>query len=193
MNNDYLDVFYISDNLTKSISIIISEKEKTEYVCKKLSITIPAHAELAFHSPLEGYNAWGGGLNALSGAQIGTINEKYGRYEEVQVPAESDDYFVIINKKYIDSISKLALVDEKAINNVLKSFCVYFDDLYEPLLDPTVLYEHFPYLEKFFEKLNKWRAQTGRFTLDDDVLEKSIIETLRELEIKSKKNKRVRR
>ena len=75
----YYNQFHMTDELAQTITGIVSKKENANYLCKVISVTIPEHRGLVFSSPLDGYEPWGGGLNALSGAQIHAINEKYGK------------------------------------------------------------------------------------------------------------------
>ncbi len=67
MSYKYYNQFNLSKELAESISTIVSQKEETDYTCKSLVVTIPEHRELVFKSPLDGYNSYGGGLNALCG------------------------------------------------------------------------------------------------------------------------------
>jgi hypothetical protein len=53
--------------------------------------------------------------------------------------------------------------------------------VFSPLLfifDSRTLSEKFPYLQDFFTSINNWRAQTGRVTIDDNVLNESTKRTL---------------
>lgn len=177
MKFNYFNQFNISDDLAKAISLIISQKENSNYICKILNITIPEHKGLIFHSPLDGYEPWGGGLKALSGAQIQAVNEKYGWYTEGIISEQSFPYFVIVEQESLDMISKIVFSDSSEIHEVLKSLCV-ISASYFGSINVRVLIQRFPYLKDFFDYLDEWRAKTGRVTLDKDVLNEALSRTL---------------
>ena len=49
---------------------------------------------------------------------------------------------------------------------------------YNGIFDSRTLSENFPYLQDFFTSIDDWRAQTGRVTIDDNVLNESTKRTL---------------
>ena len=79
MEYKYYNQFNLSNELSQAISTIISKKENDDYVCKILTLTIPEHKGMIFHSPLTNEDICRPGYSALSGSQIREINEKYGR------------------------------------------------------------------------------------------------------------------
>ena len=53
-----------------------------------------------------------------------------------------------------------------------------FVEEYNGIFDSRTLSTKFPYLQDFFTSLDDWRAQTGRVTIDDNVLNESTKKTL---------------
>lgn len=182
----YYYQFNLSNELAESISLIISQKEGTDYICKPLVVTIPEHRGLVFRSPLDGYNSYGGGVNALSGAQINAINEKYGKYVEETIPTEDHTYLVIMDSKSFQTFSKFSFKSKDEIKRTLDTLSTFYSD-YRGIFDSRTLSEKFPYLQEFFDRLDEWRAETGRVTLDDDILTDSIKRTLASGKSKLKK------
>jgi len=177
MEYKYYNQFNLSNELSQAISTIISKKENDDYVCKILTLTIPEHKGIVFHSPLDGYNPYGGGLNALSGAQINEINEKYGRYIEGTIPEENYSFFVVMKDDSYKKISKLSFKSKDEINMALELLGVFVEE-YDGIFDSRILSKKFPYLQDFFSGIDDWRAQTGRVTIDDNVLNESAKRTL---------------
>ena len=75
MPYQYCNQFNLTNELANSISAIISKNEGTNYICKSIIVTVSEHKGLVFYSPLDNVSIYGGGLIALSGAQIAAINE----------------------------------------------------------------------------------------------------------------------
>ena len=173
MSYKYYNQFNLSNELAESISSIISQKEGTNYICKSLVITIPEHKGLVFSSPLDGYNAYGGGLMALSGAQINAINEKYGKYVEGTIPAEDYAFLIIMDSDSLQTFSKFSFKSYDEIKRTLDVLSA-FNTEYNGIFDSRTLSERFPYLQEFFDRLDEWRAETGRVTLDENILADGI-------------------
>lgn len=177
MHINYCNQFNLSDELAQSISSIISQKENAHYVCQSIVVTIPEHRGLVFSSPLDGYNAYGGGLNALSGAQINAINEKYGKYVEGTIPAEDYSFLIIMDNDSLQTFSKFSFKSYDEIKRTLDVLSIFNAD-YDGIFDSRNLSQKFPYLQIFFDSLDEWRAETGRVTIDDDILESSAKKAL---------------
>lgn len=169
MSYKYHNLFNMTDELSKAISKIISKKENNDYICKPLIITFPKHEELIFSSPLEGYIPFGGGLKALSGAQIHYVNGEYGKYDIGTIPQKSYQYLIIINKEQLDNFSKLKFNSEEEIKKALEEISVFYID-YDGIFDSRKLSSKFPYLEDFFNYLDEWRNEIGRVTLDKNII-----------------------
>ena len=165
--------FNLSKNLGDSISQIISQNEEVDYVCEIINITIPEHKGKVFKSPLDGYMPYGGGLYALSGAQINHINEKYGKWVEGTIPAEHYSYLTIMDKKSFETFSKFSFKTEGGIKKVLNFLSLCYWE-YNGVFNAMDLIEKFPYLKNFFGNLDRWRAEHNRVTLDDDIIQESI-------------------
>lgn len=172
MPYEYYNQFNLSNALAQSISSIISQKENADYVCRAIVVTIPEHKGLVFSSPLDGYNAYGGGLNALSGAQINAINEKYGKYVEGTIPAEDYAFLIVTDNDSLQTFSKFSFKSYDEIKRALDVLSI-FNTEYNGIFDSRTLSQKFPYLQDFFDSLDEWRAETGKVTIDDDILENS--------------------
>jgi len=173
----YYNKFNLSNELAQSISSIISQKENVDYICTAIVVTIPEHRGLVFSSPLDGYNAYGGGLNALSGAQINAINEKYGKYVEGTIPAENYAFLIVMDNDSLQTFSKFSFKSYDEIKRTLDVLSI-FNAEYNGIFDSRTLSQKFPYLQDFFDSLDEWRAKTGRVTIDDDILESSAKKVL---------------
>lgn len=173
----YYNQFHMTNELAQTITSIINQNEGADYLCKAISVTIPKHKGLVFSSPLNDYNPWGGGLNALSGAQIHDINEKYGKYVEGNIPAEEYDFIAVMENNAYQAFSKLSFRSEDEIKRALETLTVMFVKYYGTF-DSNVFNERFPYLEDFFASIDEWRAETGRITIDSDVLQQGYKKVL---------------
>ncbi len=178
MAYQYENNFYLEKSLAEALSKLISKKEGIEYVCKDMVITIPEHKGEVFYSPLDGYNPWGGGLNALSGAQISAINEKYGKYIPGTIPAESYEYFVVIAKNNLEKLKRRKFKSREEIEKALTTLCTYYAEHFDISFDAASLVQRFPYLSEFFSSLDEWRAKTRRVTLDDNVIDEGVKKVL---------------
>ena len=177
MEYKYYNQFNLSDQLSHAISSIISKKEKDDYVCKILTLTISEHKGLVFHSPLTNEDICRPGYMALSGAQINDINEKYGKYIEGTIPEENYSFLVVMRKEFYKKILTLTFKNKEEIEGALKLLSI-LSQRYNGTFDSRTLIEKFPYLQDFFISLDAWRSQTGRVTIDDNVLKESTKRTL---------------
>lgn len=177
MEYKYYNQFNLSDQLSKTISKIISKVEKDDCVCKVLTLTIPEHKGLVFQSPLTNEDICRPGYSALSGAQINEINEKYGKYVEGTIPEENYSFFVVMKNEFYKKISKQTFKNKEEIKVALQLLSVFSQE-YNGIFDSRDLTKKFPYLQEFFTVLDNWRAQTGRVTIDDNVLTEGAKRTL---------------
>lgn len=79
--------------------------------------------------------------------------------------------------EYYKKISKLSFKSRDAIDGALQ-FSTIFAQEYDGIFDSRTLSGEFPYLQDFFTSIDDWRAQTGRVTIDDNVLNESTKKTL---------------
>ena len=177
MRYEYCNQFNLSNELAQAISSIISKKEKDNYVCKIITFTTPEHRGTFFRSPLTNDEICRPGFSALNGAQIQTINEEYGYSSEGIIPLEENSFFVIMRSDDLKIFSELSLDDKNKMEAVLKAYS-YICESYFGIFDSKRLIQSFPYLQDFFLYLDKWRAKTGRVTVDDDVLENGMRKVL---------------
>lgn len=177
MEYKYYNKFNLSEQLSQAISTIISEKENDYYVCKILKLSVPKHEDIIFQSPLTNADICGQGCSALNGAQIQEINKKYGKYIEGTIPEADYYYLVVMKDEYYKKISKLSFKSRDAIDGALQ-FSTIFAQKYDGIFDSRTLSGELPYLQDFFTSIDDWRAQTGRVTIDDNVLNESTKKTL---------------
>lgn len=74
-------------------------------------------------------------------------------------------------------ISKLSFKSREEIDMALQLLSVFVQE-YNGIFDSRTLSEKFPYLQDFFTNIDDWRAQTGKVTIDDNVLNESAKRTL---------------
>lgn len=177
MKNEYPNEFCLSESLSQALSTLVSKIGGVEYVCKLVSITIPKHRGMVFRSPLAGANPWGGGLKALSGAQIRVIDSEYGSYVEGIIEEETYNFFIVMESKSLEKFSKRSFKSVDDVYKELSSLCVLWSE-YGGTFDSVALCRVFPYLREFFGDLNVWRDENERLTLDEDVLDMCIKKTL---------------
>ena len=77
-----------------------------------------------------------------------------------------------MNNESYKKISKLSFKSRDEINMALQLLSVFSQE-YDGIFDSRTLSEKFPYLQDFFTSINNWRTQTGRVTIDDNVLNES--------------------
>lgn len=177
MEYKYYNQFNLSEPLSQALSKIISKKEDDDYVCRIITLTVPEHKGMVFHSPLTNEDICRPGYSALSGAQINDINERYGKYIEGTIPEENYSFFVVMKEESYKKISKLSFKSRDEINMALQLLSVFSQE-YSGIFDSRTLSEKFPYLQDFFTSIDDWRAQTGRVTIDDKVLNESTKRSL---------------
>lgn len=178
MTFEYFNQFNLQSKLAEEISYIISQKEKCNFVCKHITITIPEHEGFVFSSPLDDYRPYGGGLKALSGAQINYINEKYGKQIIGTIPEQEYTFLVIMKKDSLEFFNRLSFENCEEINNQLNSLDATYEK-YEGVFNSSLLTKKFPYLQDFFDFLDDWRSKTGRILIDEDILVKARNKTLK--------------
>ena len=181
MEYQYYDMFNLEEELVNAISTIISAKEGEKLEFKMIDVCTSKTIELVFNSPLDGYNPWGGGLNAPSGAQIAAYNEKYGTYEFETIPARYYHFLVVATDEELNFIKKVSFSDLTSIEKTLKSVFRVSSEYDDVSFNPNILTQKFPYLESFFDSLNEWRVKTRRVTIDNDIIEQcknSVLEDI---------------
>lgn len=171
MKYEYYNTFYLSDEFAEVLSNIISSMEGKKYICKTIMLDVPERQGWVFISPLDGYNPWGGGLKALSGAEINYINETQGRYEIGTLPAEEYPFFIIIDEEALDTLEGIEFTSKDNIYKNLEKSSAYFARYRDISFDSRGVVARFPYLKDFFETLDEWRSKTGRVTVDRDILD----------------------
>lgn len=166
------NLFNLSEQLLQAISTIISKKEKKDYVCKILTITIPEHEGMVYHSPLTNADIYRNGAAALNGSQIREIEQKYGRYIEKIIPKEEYTFLVVMENNSYKKISNISFKNSDELYHTLNLLSI-FSKKYDGILDSRTLIRSFPYLKEFFTNLKKFRTETGRIIIDNNVIEES--------------------
>ena len=169
MSYKYYNQFHMTDELESILTKLISDKEGKNYICKIISATIPEHTEEE-----SGYT---GDVAGLSGADIAYMNENYGHFYKIKVPSQEYEYIAVMESIAYQYFQKYSFGDKREISNTLKALSVVFAS-YDGIFNSNIFYEKFPYLKAFFDSLDEWRAETGRVTIDDDILESSAKKVL---------------
>ncbi len=177
--NKYYNQFHMTDELETTLTNLISEKEGGSYVCKIVSATIPEHTEEVY-----GYT---GSVAGLSGADIAFRDEHYGHFYKIKIPTQEYEYITIMESIAYQYFQRLSFSNIGEINNVLKALSIVFAS-YDGIFNSKMFYEKFPYLKEFFDSLDEWRAETGRVTLDDDILENNVQKVLKMTKQDTRKN-----
>lgn len=172
MEKEYLNKFIMTNELSNLISSIISKYENNAYICEVLRVTIPEHKGLVYKSPLDNYVSYGGGLNALSGAQMREIEEKYGEHVVGIIPEETLSFLIIMKSDSYKEFKEMSFDNKESVQSTLNSLCDVCLE-YTGHFDSSDLVIKFPYLEELFNYLNDWREANNRATIDDKVLRKT--------------------
>lgn len=171
------NLFNLSEQLSQAISTIISKKEKKDYVCKILTITIPEHEGMVYRSPLTNADIYRNGAAALNGSQIREIEQKYGRYIKKTIPEEEYVFLVVMENKSYKKISNISFKSSDELYKTLNLLSI-FSEKYNGIFDSRTLIRSFPYLKDFFTNLNKLRVETGRVIIDDNIINESTKKVL---------------
>lgn len=171
MEYKYFNQFYLSTELAQSISNIISLEEKKDYVCKSIIINIPEHIGESIISPIKSCNGYD------------NITEKYGKYVDSTISSEDYSFLVVIDNNSLEILSKFSFKSYDEIKNAL-DVLTKFNIRYDGIFDSKPLIERFPYLQEYFDSLDKWRSETGRVTIDKGILDKSLNKVLHKNKIK---------
>ena len=171
------NLFNLSEQLLQAISTIISKKEKKDYVCKILTVTIPEHEGMVYHSPLTNADIYRNGAAALNGSQIREIEQKYGRYIEETIPEEEYTFLVVMDNGSYKKISNISFKSSDELYHTLNLLSIFSKE-YDGIFDSRTLIRSFPYLKDFFTNLNKLRVETGRVIIDDNIINESTKKVL---------------
>lgn len=159
----YNNRFYMTNELEAALSKLISEKEKKDYICKKISVTIPEHTKEVY-----GYT---GRVTGMSGAEIAYMDKHYGEPYDIRIPAQKYTYIVVMERQAYQYFKKFSFKDIQGIEVALKALSSFFNPYYE-YFNSKIFYEKFPYLEHFFTALNDLRTELGEIDIKEDVLQK---------------------
>ena len=171
------NLFNLSEQLLQAISTIISKKENKDYVCKILTVTIPEHEGMVYHSPLTNADIYRNGAAALNGSQIREIEQKYGRYIEETIPEEEYTFLVVMDNGSYKKISNISFKSSDELYKTLNLLSI-FSEKYNGIFDSRTLIKSFPYLQDFFTNLNNWSVETGRVIIDDNIINESTKKVL---------------
>lgn len=183
MEYQYYNQFHLDDNLKNAISQIVSKKEGKEYVCKTVGFIVGSHRDLVFTSDLDILVPYGGGLNALSGAERAAIEEKYGKHVYETIPEKTCSYIILIEKELYNRLIKISrFKSQDEIEGILSftaDVVIRYIGFFEPYRAMNFTYK-FPYLKSFFNELDEWRASEGRTTIDDKILNACVEHAINE-------------
>ena len=155
--------FYMTNELEAALSKLISEKENKDYICKKISITIPEHTKEVY-----GYT---GNVTGMSGADIAYMDKHYGHPYESIIPAQDYKYIVVMEHQAYQYFNNFSFESISEIEGALKALSVFFHSYYEHFYS-AIFYEKFPYLEDFFIALMDSRTASGAIDIKEDVLQR---------------------
>lgn len=165
---EYINEFPFTESLTDAIGTIISQEEGKDYLCFKTLYKIPEHNELVLSSPDPNYHSYG--LPGYSGAEIKVITEKYGHIVSETIEEQRVPIIIIIEKNLLEILREKKIEITKELLDALK---ITYTECYGTYNIKDIA-EAFPYINSFFNSLNKWRKETGRFTLDEWVIDKEL-------------------
>ena len=143
---EFYNQFHFDDHLGQAIASLIREVDGVDCVCQKIVCEIPEHTEV--------------------------VQRKLPGNRKKQ---DVDKHF---NRKvytYVAVLEKDRLPDNFQFNTFndmkkfLHNYCLAYVD-YFGILNPQILSIKFPYLKLFFHLLNEWRFETGRATIDEDIV-----------------------
>lgn len=160
----YINQFHMTDELETTLTNLISKKEGRDYICKIVFATIPEHTEKVYGYP--------GDVEGLSGGDIKLWNELYGHFYQTKIPTQEYAYMAVMENIAYQYFQKFSFRNKEEISNTLRALSVVFAS-YDGIFNPNIFYEKFPYLEEFFNSLDEWRAETGKVSVDDGILESS--------------------
>lgn len=143
----FYNQFHYNESLGNAIAYLIGEIEGIRCVCKKLVCEIPEHKELVKRK-----------LPDMPKKQL--VPKRFSR--------KVYTYIAIMKEEVAQEKVQFSTAIE--MKNFLNQTCLAYTDHFG-ILNPQDLEIHFPYLKIFFHLLNEWRFQTGRATLDDEVIE----------------------
>ena len=143
---EFYNQFHFDDTLGQAIASLIKEVDGVDCVCQKIVCEIPEHTEVV-RRKLSGHKKW----------------QAFDKHFNKKVYT----YVAVLEKDVaIDNLQFATLQDMK---NFLCRCCFVYVD-YFGILDSQAFSIKFPYLQLFFHFLNKWRFETGRVTLNEDIV-----------------------
>lgn len=151
---EYYDQFNFSDNLGDAISSLVREFEGKDCECKKIICEVPEHEEL------------------VSRHFRGRDHIVSKRFSKKEFP-----FVIIVEKECIDHFSNLSFSTFHDMKELLENSSLFFTS-YVGVLDLPMFESVFPYLKEFFHLLNVWRSDTGRVTLDDEIINQALEQVL---------------
>ena len=159
MSYNYYNQFNLSNELAEAISYIISQKEGINCVCTQLIVEIPEHKEKVLQYPINKQ----GSLESELKVQLTNI----------KIPKRNYAYIVIINNDALQLFKQLTFNSQEEIELSLANLSMFYSS-YDGIFNSREICTTFPYLNIFFKRLDEWRANNDRVTLDNDVLNDEI-------------------
>ena len=152
LNKQYVfyNQFHYNEFLGDAIAYLIEEIAGIHCVCKRLVCEIPEHKELVKRK-----------LPNMTKKQL--VPKRFSR--------KVYTYIAIMKEEDVEEERQFSTAAE--MKNFLNQTCLAYTDHFG-ILNPQDLEIRFPYLKLFFHLLNEWRFQTGRATLDNEVIEQVL-------------------
>ncbi len=165
---EYKNEFQFTESLVGAMGTIISQKEDKDYLCFKTIYKIKEHNELVVSAPDPNYHSYG--LPGYNGAEIRAITEKYGHLVEETIEEQRVPIIMIIEKDLLEILREKNIEITKVLLDELK---ITYTECYGTFNIKSIT-EDFPCFNSFFNSLNKWREETGRATIDEQIIDKEL-------------------
>ena len=143
---EFYNQFLFDNNLGQAIASLINEVDGIDCVCKKIVCEIPEHTEMV-QRKLPGHK------------RKQDVLKHYNK--------KVYTYVAILKDNMLDEHFKFATLQE--MRSFLGHDCFVYVD-YFGIFNPQNFLLKFPYLKVFFYLLNRWRFETGRATIDENII-----------------------
>lgn len=153
---EYKNKFNLSRELKDSISKIITEKEKENYICDAICLTVDQHNDY---------------INYFD--EVNNIK----RLKVIKRGKKSYSYLVIGLEEKINELKNKKFNTKEELDRDLLGLTNYFEE-YNGIFDSKDIYEKYIYLKDFFNSIDIWRIKNDRVTIDKYVIDENLNKVL---------------
>lgn len=160
--------FNLTQDLAETLSEIISDEEKSDIICTKITLSTSDTSQELEDKNLDNINFWGSNLQSLASIQNSQDNQVSSKI----ITENTYTYLIVMENKVkhiLQDLQKITFKNKEEILNFLNQFC-YLAEEYHNIFNAEIFFQDFPYLRTFFEAIDNWREATNSFETEKNIL-----------------------